>query len=270
MKSWLARTFDLSGTTQWYRNGIDTWYREKPRFLYFHVPKCGGTSLSHLLRIQYCLSFFKLDDDAFLRSARQHTFLQAMQAKQSILLYHLELNRHFIQGHAWYDEVFDRYRPDYHFITIVRDPLKRAISHYNAYRQNYARDGRSGLPLTFEEYTNDTQHWVNLKVLTHYFSSTGQIQEEGTEELAQRAIQNLKKFSVVGILEHPESITQQFRQACGLKIDLPHRNTTAKTPATSFEPPEEVKEQLRKKLRHEYTIYNYFKDRHCSATRTEN
>ena len=107
----------------------------EPVLLYVHVPKCGGQTLSSMLRVNFPPSrvLHPLSLDKGL-AAEMATIPAAALARADLIWGHYHYGLH-----AWLD------RP-YRYATMVRDPIKRVESLYN-----YARR----VP------NHDLHRWVN-------------------------------------------------------------------------------------------------------------
>jgi hypothetical protein len=98
-----------------YRRGGDWTFETRENLLFLHVPKSGGTSFD-----AFVTGFFT--DPEILSAERQS--LIAVNWKESFW----EEHRYFKVGY-WYDRV-QKQLPRAHFISLLRDPVKRVISYY--------------------------------------------------------------------------------------------------------------------------------------------
>ena len=105
----------------------------KPIFFY-HIPKCAGTTfavlISHLFKKTHRINgpFFKNNDKGGLTA-----FENYLKIDNIIKFNELQ----FLYGHLPF-EIHDKLKNKYLFVTIVREPLQRCISHYAwAISKNY-------------------------------------------------------------------------------------------------------------------------------------
>ena len=66
----------------------------KNRIMFIHVPRSGGTSFFHVMRALYCLSFFKLDQEASRAAAPDLSGGQWMPFKRHLAVYHIAKEIH--------------------------------------------------------------------------------------------------------------------------------------------------------------------------------
>ncbi len=98
-----------------YRRGSDWSFQTRDKLIFLHVPKSGGTSFD-----SFITGFFP--DEEILPADRQS--LIAADWRESFWNEH----RYFKVGY-WYDRVKHQ-QPSAHFLTLLRDPVKRVISYY--------------------------------------------------------------------------------------------------------------------------------------------
>lgn len=92
--------------------------------IFIHVPKTAGTAVARLLEEAYTgRIFYDYGTERNLQEAR---------TPQPILLYNRDsIPRHYrmIYGHFHHPKYADMYH-EAQFLSMVRDPMKRAVSHY--------------------------------------------------------------------------------------------------------------------------------------------
>ncbi|MDC5822329.1 amino acid adenylation domain-containing protein [Vibrio europaeus] len=162
--------------------------------VFVKLKKVGGTSLASSVLFPYCvkhgLTFVDTGDEPEVSLAQQ----QAEQTREKASM----LFRHFPdfpkpEGKAW---LRDR-MGEPNLITLLRDPLSRAISFYNHLSLDKA--------LSFDDYL-DFYHEPN-----HQASWLGY--EDGQPDFLQRA------FTSVGITERFDESVLLFRHALGMSLD---------------------------------------------------
>ncbi|MHA2279408.1 MAG: hypothetical protein ACXAC5_00755 [Promethearchaeota archaeon] len=115
--------------------------------VFIHVKKTGGISLQWLLAKQYGAKFY---------GGHDHSVLQKIAAVNPIepdQLYHLP-GGSCVCKH-WPFLAFQSLQEQANFITIIRDPVSRVVSHYNFYRKHYPK-GKA-----FRDYIREANN-INL------------------------------------------------------------------------------------------------------------
>ncbi len=89
------------------------------QLVFVHIPKTAGLSLHAALENIYGKeSTLRVGNDDALQRLRQ-------------LPDNKVIDKAFISGHFFYDDIKNRCQPDAILISIVRDPIKRILSNYN-------------------------------------------------------------------------------------------------------------------------------------------
>ena len=106
--------------------GFQTKEKYKKPIFFYHVPKCGGTTfavlISHLFHKTHRLEgpLFKNNDKGGLIG-----FENYLKNKKLINTSNLD----FLYGHVPF-EIHDKFINNYLFITTIREPVDRCLSHY--------------------------------------------------------------------------------------------------------------------------------------------
>lgn len=244
----IVKRINMTGLAGAARNFKDRLYKEK--ILFAHVPKSGGTSLSHMLRARYPLSFFKLDEHASRLASPNRSLGEWMQFKSDLMRYHAQTGTHYIQAHAPVDGGFvEEFAGDYNFITLLRHPVDRMLSHYFF-------DKRLSV-MSPEEFLDSPRGFTESHVLSHFFGSLDWDTPEDVEAASQRAIQVLESFSCVGILEEPETFADNLKEAVGVKLKIPRRNIGQDRKDSLFTP--ELMARVEEMCAHDMRIYEHMK-----------
>ena len=111
-----------------------------PKVICIHVPKCGGSSFGAALRMQFLLSQATITlgqgNPALMGEAR---ILDDYAQRQHQLRRLIGQGKRMIAGHVQYDPLLHKTAArDYRYITLLREPMARLVSHYHYLMQMVA------------------------------------------------------------------------------------------------------------------------------------
>ena len=111
-------------------------------------------------------------------------------------------------------------------ITILREPNKRFVSEYiyNRFKQSSWVKSESEI----SAYLTSEKAKLSCTTYARFFSHFNDPEEilANKDEAASSAIENLKRFSSVGILEDLESWKTKFNKSFDTRITISSKNTT--------------------------------------------
>ena len=100
------------------------------RFVFHHVPKCKRylPSQATVLPEQSCRAF-----EAFTgRGDREQMLVDVLDLREQMLLYLMYGDTRCVSAHVRFSQAaYDNFSNSYKFITILREPVSRFLSHYN-------------------------------------------------------------------------------------------------------------------------------------------
>jgi hypothetical protein len=193
------------------------------RIVYIHVPKCGGSSFGAALRARYLWSQATIrlgqGDPALRGEAR---ILDDYRQRSAQLHRLIQRRVRIISGHVQYDGALHRNAAsDWAFVTLLRDPVERFVSHFN-YLQRHHPDPQRAPDLDRFVETEDARRIASQYLFYFGGESLTMTQEPNTAET--RAITALLRFDVVGDLARPAQFAHDLRKLTGGVLPVIRRN----------------------------------------------
>lgn len=201
------------------------------RFVFHHVPKCGGTSVGRALRKRYLPSqatvlpeqSFRAFEAFTGRGDREQMLVDVLDLREQMLLYLMYGDTRCVSAHVRFSQAaYDNFSNSYKFITILREPVSRFLSHYN---WSHNKPGAHG------EITDDFDAFLQTDraarmgaSYVEYFSALPSDADLRTDVAVGRAVANLGRFDVVGRLDDLDAFTGAVRQRLGFRIRIGHEN----------------------------------------------
>lgn len=231
---------------------------------FVHVPKCAGTSVDAALRRVYRSvweldgdTIHKLDPRACDRVARG-TETSNWRVRETVLAYYLsQSDTQYASGHFQITGDFlDRFGDEYAFVSLLRHPVDRWISHYlfNTYKDP-GHEYYIGADM--EEFLETERARGIGQIFLAYFSGTGELgpEERANSDALARAKKNLERFDLVGFVERMETFERRFAEQFGVEINAMRRNESpASDEEKTVEP--EVRAKIREVCREDIELYN--------------
>jgi hypothetical protein len=150
---------------------------DTPLLAFVHIPKAGGTTLIHLLRRNY---FMKYCDVRPLRKQNEELFTADDLKTYLRMNPFIEcIGGHAVRAYSNLDSLF----PNIRYITILRNPVDRCVSHY---QQRVMKFGN----LPFDEFLK--REWVS-NLQTRHIAGSEDV------ELAKEILS--ERFFAVGVLD---------------------------------------------------------------------
>jgi len=179
------------------------------KILFDHLPKCGGTTLSSYLAMNYPIR------KSFSTGSRPAGPVDRFKAYPQKKRYGYDL----IQGHLVH-RLVDYVHPDCLKITVFRDPVERLISGYYYAKENpehYLHSKILELGMSLEDYVaSDLSSGYRNWYTAHFLGLTGDDIERNQNESIGKAVEIiLNTYDIIGFLDDfPLFVKKVQDQAC--------------------------------------------------------
>jgi hypothetical protein len=249
---------------------VQAWLTEKfsgHPVVFHHVPKCAGTSVARALRMRYLPSQTGIVSGAtYYASQALHpnrTLLQLwpemLDLREKILVYHMYNNVRCIAAHVQFSEcAYDNFAHTYKFVTILREPVSRYISHYFWDLNGVAEWAQ--ITVGLEEFVETERGARYGTLFGEFFSGLPSDSDFGSPQAVEAAKRNLDKFAVVGFLDDMPRFRENLKQALGVSVAIRHQNKSKVEDQTKKKVvTPELRQRITQLCAPDIEIYNYAK-----------
>ena len=211
--------------------GDHTRSAQKP-LVFFHVMKCGGTSVRAGLAAGAAgrrrgPNVFELDGAA-AKAAAGGGHADEWQFRDALLPYALTaMHPSVVLGHFRYRDRYADLADDALFVTVLRDPVERMVSLYKWRRY---KDGIAApLSRSFDQLVSSGRWSKQGQAYVDTFCGRDDLHAR-SEEAAAAAVANLRRFAVVGFIEHLDDFSDQVSSCLGREVTIPVLNRSPAPP----------------------------------------
>lgn len=204
--------------------------------VFFHMPKCGGTSLSEAMyatvpfnhRIGVIDAVSTRRATAMLNFGRDearlcHEDLDAGQDvfdfREGMMLQHMAWDTMLIHGHLQWSQTADMHFGErFKYVTLLRDPLDRMISNYRMSQRTGVWDADT------DAYLESPLARRHAQVFLRYLSGRNNISDDEVPEATDLAKSRLERFAVVGFLDHTNVFCRRYKSIFGVTLRMTKLN----------------------------------------------
>lgn len=201
------------------------------KLAFLHIPKCGGTSIAHAISEAICVEHDGYINPIHTRNLAQLLVGSEQKLEEIELLFNIRKTLffdYFKKGNSYIYGHFPIVKQcllepeDYVFVTLLREPIERFISHFRYHvatrelrDKSFVTD--SDIEILWTDYVSSEIAKLHSNTLTAYLDEKS-LCSLGKPDSLDRAIENLQYFGVVGLLEDLDSFSRKFNSK--LKTNL--------------------------------------------------
>lgn len=201
------------------------------RFVYHHIPKCGGTSVGRALRKRYILSQATVTPESSFRAFeaftgrtdREQMLIDVLDLREQMLMYHMFEDVRGVSLHVRFSQIaYARFSEHYKFVTMLRDPVKRFVSHYH---WSFGKpDAHARIETDFETFLDSPRAKRIGATYSEYLCGLPKDVPTDSSDAIAAAIENLKKFAVVGDISDTAKFEADIKRELSVKVKIGHEN----------------------------------------------
>ncbi|MFN3193068.1 MAG: sulfotransferase family 2 domain-containing protein [Aureliella sp.] len=213
-----------------FRNIGNRFVRPKPKLHFIHIPKTAGMSFVDAMIRLYGRDSY-VDLVAKSKQAAGALYREEFAAKNEysfrhhLIAYQMACGTGFISAHAPFSVQLHDAFPEYHVVTVLRNPVERYLSEY--YFNKTKKDGHAKLDIGLEEFSETARGIEQGEILTKYICDSLGKHEANNNSLA-RAKEILKsRFEIIGFVERLHEFELALGTRLNIKPSIRHLNKSA-------------------------------------------
>jgi len=226
------------------------------KLFFMHIPKCGGTSIKSGLRksMKGVGGVFSLDNHASKRAYDINPENESLFGlRNKLAMYALGSNHYqLVMGHTIFsDRLYEEFKDECEFFTIVRDPVKRFISHYTFNKSKSS--GHFKNEMAFDEFLASREAEDVGSFYLRYFAGI-----ERRLDL-NAAKENLHKFAIIGDLDNVDGFAKDVNQRYEIELRIGVENINPTSRNASEDITREQMAKVNELCEKDIEIYRYIK-----------
>ena len=231
---------------------------------FIHIPKCGGTSIRSSMKKSWLnLALNRKVSLNHIASSKAADSLgkEVLAYREELLRYYLfDTNAKYVFGHfRCTAETRMLFRNQWTFVTLIRDPVKRWLSHYffDKFRQRNIDYNKTDLDI--QEYLDSEEGMRNAHMYLRHYTSY-QPGNLVSDELVQEAVENITGFDVFGVLEDMPSFARRYKERTGTSLKIKQSNKNPKKGYSLKDISSSVMQRIEEINQYDIRIYNQVKN----------
>jgi hypothetical protein len=237
------------------RSTVGDNHSDRKPLVFFHIMKCGGTSVRAGLATGAAGTrrgpdVFELDGAAAKAAATD--LAEEWHFRDTLLPYALAaMNPAVVLGHFRYRDRYADIAETSLFVTVLRDPVERMVSLYKWRR--YKEGIANPLSTSFDQLVASGRWAKQGQVYVEAFRGRDDL-DPRSEEAAAAAVANLRRFAVVGFIDRIDDFSQQVSARLGRPVTIPVLNRSPAPPDAEIDAG--MRERAKELCAPDYRVYN--------------
>ncbi|MBI4819134.1 MAG: sulfotransferase family 2 domain-containing protein [Deltaproteobacteria bacterium] len=198
----------------------------RSRLLFVHIPKCAGSALTEAIARHFWSGRTTWFDVHALARGSALMGRPPNEMNLALTAYFLSMRqrRHFLSGHVnLSEEICDAFASEWSFVTMLRNPTSRWLSHY-FYDRFKTHSGFGQIAEDLEQFV-ETEKAKRLGSLMVAQLSGRRLSDGSVGDAEIRSARRvLDHFRVVGILEDLDDFAQRFHKSLGVRLEVRQKN----------------------------------------------
>lgn len=234
------------------------------KLAFLHLPKCAGTSVDGALRDALGpnasirinpIACRKSAEKLLGNSQAQNFFVEYPKYQEFLLAYHLECGFPYVSGHVPVTtKLLDKFSDGYDFVTVLRNPTERWISHYIYNKLNFddalvapCRSYEGDPADELQEILTSWRGWQLGHIYTVLLSGFCPSQQD-VQFAVSNAKKNLSRFRLIGFITELDEFIMRLGDLINHHLKVSHLNVTAET-TTEHEYLQQIRELFTPSIR---------------------